>query len=216
MKIWVHMRSPFLYEVIEESMWRAMGWVCDERTNAVIDSLKSVFRRRSIRQGRLDDVWDKIATDWAGKEHWMSPRKKRYALADETQFVTFALDSVKLSTVHRKAKGEGKGKKDNGKTPRTSDPRTQPSTHVMRGLTVQLCGDSKVASKWINGQYSLGQKYRGRISQIQKNLYSWWKKTFANPISKMNDFVKHVFREHNQEADRWANLWDRRTKASCR
>ena len=33
------------------------------------------------------------------------------------------------------------------------------------------------------------------------------KKTFANPISKMNDFVKHVFREHNQEADRWANLW---------
>ena len=144
------MRLPFLYEEIAESMWRAMGWECDERTNAVIDSFYSVFRRRSTRwwqstQTKMmkDDpcnhtkrkhkwrwhnrgnVWDKIATDWAGKEDWMSPRKKRYALADETQFVTFALDSVKLSTVQRKAKGEGKGKKDNGKTPRTSDPRTQ-------------------------------------------------------------------------------------------
>ena len=55
-------------------------------------------------------------------------------------------------------------------------------------------------------QWSIFSGTEVRISQIQKNLYSWWKKTFANPTSKMNDFVKHVFREHNQEADRWANF----------
>ena len=33
----------FVYEVIAESMWRPMGWVCDERANAVIDTLKIVF-----------------------------------------------------------------------------------------------------------------------------------------------------------------------------
>ena len=25
-------------------------------------------------------------------------------------------------------------------------------------------------------------------------------------ISKIDDFVKHVYREHNQEADHWANI----------
>ena len=27
----------------------------------------------------------------------------------------------------------------------------------------------------------------------------------ASPISKIDDCVKHIFREHNQEADHWAN-----------
>ena len=48
-KIWVQMGLPFLYEVIAESMWRAMGWVCDERPNAVINTLRSVFRWRNSR-----------------------------------------------------------------------------------------------------------------------------------------------------------------------
>ena len=43
-KRWIQMGLPFLYEIIAESMWRAMGWVCDQRPNAVIDSLKKVFR----------------------------------------------------------------------------------------------------------------------------------------------------------------------------
>ena len=28
----------FLCEIIAESTWRSMGWVCDQRPNAVIDS----------------------------------------------------------------------------------------------------------------------------------------------------------------------------------
>ena len=34
----------FLFEIIAESMWRAMGWVWDQRPNAVIDSLEQVFQ----------------------------------------------------------------------------------------------------------------------------------------------------------------------------
>ena len=53
------------------------------------------------------NVWDKIATDWAGGEDWVSERKKRKSLADKTAFVTFALDSTQ----------ESEGKRD-GKTSR--------------------------------------------------------------------------------------------------
>ena len=39
-KIWVQKGLTFLYEVIAESMWRAMGWSCDEKPNAVINTSK--------------------------------------------------------------------------------------------------------------------------------------------------------------------------------
>ena len=96
-KTWVKMGLPFLCEAITVSMWRAVGWVCDDRPNAVVDTLKQVFRWSStkLRQstqasGMKEDpnnhtrwkhkcdchnrgcVWYKVATDWAGKEDWMS------------------------------------------------------------------------------------------------------------------------------------------------
>ena len=48
-----------------------------------------------------------IATDWEGKEVWMSDRKKNVHLQIRRNLKLFAHDSVKLSTVHRKEKGEG-------------------------------------------------------------------------------------------------------------
>ena len=40
-KIWVQMKLPFLFlkKKIAESVWRAMGWACNEKWNAVIFSL---------------------------------------------------------------------------------------------------------------------------------------------------------------------------------
>ena len=49
MKIWAKMNLPFLSEVIAESLWRAMGWVCDERPDAVINTSKQVFKWRSTK-----------------------------------------------------------------------------------------------------------------------------------------------------------------------
>ena len=45
LKMWVKMKLPFLYEKIAEIMWRAMEWVCNEKENAVIESLKKVYQR---------------------------------------------------------------------------------------------------------------------------------------------------------------------------
>ena len=39
-KIWIQMGLPFLFERIAESTWRAMGWACNEKSNAVNNSLK--------------------------------------------------------------------------------------------------------------------------------------------------------------------------------
>ena len=125
------MGLPFLYEVIAERMWRAMGWVCDGRSNAVIDTLKKRSidgeardRWHSLQTEMMErdpenhtrwkhkwgwhnrgNVWDKIATDWAGREDWTRERKVKSTLDDLYKFVTFVLDRVKLSTVHRKTKG---------------------------------------------------------------------------------------------------------------
>ena len=60
--------------------------------------------------------------------------------------------------------------------------------------------------QWINGAYLLGLKFGGRAGHVQQNLHSWWTEKIAKPISKIDDFVKHVCREHNQEADHWANI----------
>ena len=77
-------------------MWQAMGWVCNERPNAVINTLKNVYRWRCTRWWqstharkmkedpgnhtrwkqkwrwhKRGNVWVRIATDWVGKEDWM-------------------------------------------------------------------------------------------------------------------------------------------------
>ena len=95
--VWVKLGLPLLYEVIAESMWRSMGWVCDDRPNAVVDTLKHVFKMEKYEIVAVH-ASIRLTTEWAGKEDWMSQRKYD-ALEDKTQFVTFALDSVILSTV---------------------------------------------------------------------------------------------------------------------
>ena len=48
-KIWVKMKLPSLYVKNAEGMWRAMVWACNEKENAVIDSLKKVYKWRSMK-----------------------------------------------------------------------------------------------------------------------------------------------------------------------
>ena len=105
---WVNMELPFLSEVIAESVWRGKGCDCDERPNAVINPLKQVLRWRSTKwwqsaqaSGMKSDpynhtrwkhecgwhnrgcVWDKLATEWAGKEDWTGKRVICHALEDQ-------------------------------------------------------------------------------------------------------------------------------------
>ena len=92
-------------------------------------------------------------------------------LVVKNKFVMFALDRVKLSTVHRKKSCEGKGRKIKEKTPRDLGPAYTTIHTREDGPTVQRCGDSDVTCGWINGQCSLEQEYRGRTGQVQKKPY---------------------------------------------
>ena len=80
-KIWIQLGLPFLYKIIAESLRRAMGWVCDQKPNAMIDSLKQVFRWRSSRwwhaihtEGVKDDPQNHTRTkhEWCGTIEVMS------------------------------------------------------------------------------------------------------------------------------------------------
>ena len=43
-KIWIQMGLPFLNEFIAESMRRAVGWVCDQRPDAVVAPRETGFQ----------------------------------------------------------------------------------------------------------------------------------------------------------------------------
>ena len=102
------------------------------------------------------NVWDNIATDWAGDDDWISKRKDKTSSADKTEFVTLVLNRMNLSTAHRKVTGKEKGKQAGSKPPRKLGPADATVYTREDGPTAQLCGDSEVVCKWINGKNSLG------------------------------------------------------------
>ena len=86
---------------------------------------------------------------------------------------------------------------------RTLGPPDSSISMRTEGTTVQVSGDSKVVEKWING---MGPKDRERVESIQRTLQSLWRRKVAYPVAQVGDYVRHVFREHNQEADHLANF----------
>ena len=115
-------------------------------------------------------VSDKVVTEWARDEDWRREGARRQTIQDKSKFVTFALQSVTHSTLTRIGK-ERKGKTEY-RAPRILGPADR-TIHIREeGPTVQRCGDSEVAVKWLNGQYALGQKCRGKNWPYLKDLYS--------------------------------------------
>ena len=58
---------------------------------------------------------------------------------------------------------------------------------------MQMCGDSKVAERLINGYYAMYKKYRDKIGGTQNTLPAWLKqKGVAYPAQQNGDFVKHI------------------------
>ena len=110
------------------------------------------------------------------------------------------------TTQHRQTENKDKVKMFEKKTPWDLGPEDITVHTREGGPTVQLCGDSNVAFKWINGEFAQGTKYKQTIWKFQRILHSWWKRRVATPISNIDNFVKHVYREQNQEADHWADI----------
>ena len=121
--------------------------------------------------------------------------------------MTFVLDGMKPSIAHRKVKGKEKGKQAGSKPPRKLVPADATVYTREDGPTVQLCGGSEVGGWQVDKRQELfGTEVSRKIGLIQKTLHHWWKKEIANPLSKIDDYVKHIFWEHNKEVDHWANV----------
>ena len=136
----------------------------------------------------------------------MWARKEQTSPEDKYKFITYILNNMKLSTEQRKTENNDKEKRFKKNTPRDLGP--EDITVLMRdeGPTEQLCGDRIVACKWINGEFAQGTTYKETIGKIQRTLHSWWKRRVAAPNPDIDNFVKHVNREHNQEADHPTNI----------
>ena len=105
-----------------------------------------------------------------------------------------------------KQKNKDKEERFKKKTPRDLGPEDFTVHTRCEGPMVQLCGDNDVACRWINGEVAQGTKYKETIGKIQRILHSWWKRRVAAPNSDFDSFVEHAYREHDQEADHWANI----------
>ena len=51
-------------------------------------------------------VWDRIASEWSGKEHWSIKTKRCQTAEDKRDFMTCSMSSVKHSVTHRLKIGE--------------------------------------------------------------------------------------------------------------
>ena len=52
------------------------------------------------------NVWDKMATCWAGKKDWKVARKEQNSPEDKYKFITYILNKMKLCTEHRENRKE--------------------------------------------------------------------------------------------------------------
>ena len=75
---------------------------------------------------------------------------------------------------------------------------------ISEGTTAQMCGHSKVAERWIKRYFVVVKKYRDSNGGIQKTIHAWWPE-WRIQFHENGEFVKHIYREHNQVADRMAN-----------
>ena len=81
--------------------------------------------------------------------------------------------------------------------PRTLGPLDLSIASRSEGTTVQLCGDSSVAGQRINGHCSTGEVQNNTAVVSEEPCIR------GHP-EKIDDYVKHIFREHFQEAYRLA------------
>ena len=126
--------------------------------------------RHKWRWHNRGNVWDKIATDWTGKEDWVREREVKSTLVDKYKFVTFALDSVKLFTLHKKKKKRKDRKEGKEKTARTWGPRMPPLT-LERTRQQHSCVETMMLrANGSMGKYPRGTSTEEELAQVQKTL----------------------------------------------
>ena len=120
---------------------------------------------------------DNLVTEWAQNNDWMTNRSEKGTMEEKRNFVTFALDKMKLCTFHRKGKGTGKGKEKLSKVPRNLGPAdtvvyvrpdcTTAQLKHQKNIGAQLWWEQNLGdSKWVNVDFTVGGKHQKNIGAI--------------------------------------------------
>ena len=114
----------------------------------------------------------------------MISRKGQHSPEDKYNFFTYILNKMRLSTEHRqtvKKKEEKRILKE--RHPGIWVPKTPLCTRD-GGCTVQLCGNINVASKWINGEFVQGTKYKEILGKKQRIFTPQVEERSSHPRSR--------------------------------
>ena len=69
--------------------------------------------------------------------------------------------------------------------------------------TLEIKGDCKTIVDWVNGHAKMKAKV-STVEAIQNLLREWWGRGIRLR-QRTAEWVTHTFREHNKEADLWAD-----------
>ena len=109
-----------------------------------------------------------------------------------------------LSHTQTKQWEQVKADKDS-KEPRKDGPLDETIPARSEGTTVQMCEDRKAAERWIEGYCATGTTQRQDRRSTED--YTFVVETrVPYPVQTSGDHVRHIFGEHNEEADHMANL----------
>ena len=140
--------------------WRSTKWwQSTQATGMKSDPYNHTRRKRKCGWHNRGCVWDKLATQWAGKADRTCKRVVCYAPEDKKNSSPLRSDCVNGSTVHDKNR-----EKRNKLTTKHSEswgPRIKPFTFVKRS---RQCSYLE-AARWQESG-SMGQRYRGRTQVV--------------------------------------------------
>ena len=202
------LKLPFLSQLIAEGMW------LDTRRKTKCGTDDVPVRRRTEERGMVEEREslecgdrpqngstkeagtildaDKIASEWAGDAERSNRTERCVNAVDERDFLTLAMMSVQHSVAHRPHIGEG------------IKPNKEGSNDIGRQRNCVVTVRWAKKDRWALRDGTTIQKHN--LDAIQKTLHSWWTRKVAHLVGMFADYAKHIFREHNQEADHLANL----------
>ena len=198
----VQRRKELRDETLEKVFrWRSTTWWRNwHALNMRLDPGNYTYWKQTWRRHNRGCFWDKIANAWAGEEEWTS-RPKKKTEKDKKEFVTFALDRVKHTTIHRQKKEEGKHMKVAEMLPKELASAETSIPQDWGHATILLRGDSYEATQWINGKCPvMNYFFKKEIGDVMGKSLSHYQRELEIRCSMCRG-------THNQEADQMANFW---------
>ena len=184
--------------------WRSTTWW---RTVQALTKDKGYSWRHATNYGPRGSVWDGVFVGVFGDAWEVTLGSIDHSNPKvRAEFVRKAMELVDLARPTRanqvnQAESEAPRVRP-PKRPRTIGPRDDSIGTLGTPLTpsLTLIGDSQLVSTWINGQALVKGHHSGKVAETQCILFHLWR-NHSLCVGSGQHWLRHVFREHNSEAD---------------